>query len=293
LTHFVFEGNLIAGNLEGMTLKNSARIYDSAKRKPPAIEELLALIRYRDLIYQLVRRDIVTRYKRSVLGIAWTMLNPLGTMVIMVVVFSQVFKTAQNYPAYVLTGIIVWTTFSQSTSMSMNAMVWGSQLFHQIYLPRTSFVVSTILASMVNFVLSFIPMGLIFLITKVPLSPSVLLLPVFMVFLFSFSLGIALLLSTVAVFFPDVVEFWPVVLTAWMYLSPVIMPLEFYRKILNGLLLYINPFYYIVNLFRILVLDGFVPHLQTWAATAFVSFGILIIGWVFFCSKADKFAYHV
>ena len=84
-------------------------IYDSAKRKHPAIEEFLALIRYRDLIYQLVRRDIVARYKRSVLGIAWTMLNPLGTMVIMVVVFSQVFKTAQNYPAYVLTGIIVWT----------------------------------------------------------------------------------------------------------------------------------------------------------------------------------------
>jgi len=274
-------------------LKNSAMIYDSAKRKHPAIEEFLALIRYRDLIYQLVRRDIVARYKRSVLGIAWTMLNPLGTMLIMVVVFSQVFQTAKNYPAYVLSGVIVWTMFSQSTSMAMSSMVWGSQLFHQIYVPRTSFVVSTILASMVNFVLSFIPLGLIFLITGVPLRPSALLLPVFMVFLFSFSLGVALLLSTLAVFFPDIADFYPVLLTAWMYLSPIIMPLDFYRKILNGLLLYINPFYYIINLFRILVLDGFVPHLQTWGATAFVSFGVLIIGWVFFCSKADKFAYHV
>ena len=274
-------------------MKNSPMIYDSAKRKHPAIEELLALIRYRDLIFQLVRRDIVARYKRSVLGIAWTMLNPLGTMLIMVVVFSQVFQTAKNYPAYVLSGVIVWTMFSQSTSMAMSSMVWGSQLFHQIYVPRTSFVVSTILASMVNFVLSFIPLGLIFLITGVPLRPSALLLPVFMVFLFSFSLGVALLLSTLAVFFPDIADFYPVLLTAWMYLSPIIMPLDFYRKILNGLLLYINPFYYIINLFRILVLDGFVPHLQTWGATAFVSFGVLIIGWVFFCSKADKFAYHV
>jgi ABC-type polysaccharide/polyol phosphate export permease len=101
-------------------------IYDSAKRKHPAIEELLALIRYRDLIYHLVRRDIVARYKRSVLGIAWTMLNPLGTMVIMVVVFSQVFSATENYAGYVLTGIIVWTMFSQSTSMAMSSMVWGS-----------------------------------------------------------------------------------------------------------------------------------------------------------------------
>lgn len=267
-------------------------IYDSAKRKHPAIEELLALFRYRDLIYQLVRRDLVARYKRSILGIAWTMLNPLGTMVILTVVFSQVFRMTENYAAYVLTGIIVWTMFSQSTTIAMTSMVWGSQLFQQIYLPRTAFVLSTILANMVNFVLSLIPMTLIFIITRVPFKPSALLLPVFMVFLFSFSLGVALLLSTLAVFFPDIADLYPVILTAWMYLSPIIMPLDFYRQILNGLLLYINPFYYIVNLFRILVFDGFIPHWQTWVATAFVSFGTLIIGWLFFCWKADSFAYH-
>jgi ABC-2 type transport system permease protein len=267
-------------------------IYDSAKRKHPALEELLALFRYRDLIYQLVRRDIVARYKRSVLGVAWTMLNPLLTMIIMVVVFQQVFSSTENYAAYVLTGIIVWTMFSQSTSMAMSSMVWGSQLFQQIYLPRSSFVLSTILASMVNFVLSLIPLGAILIITRVPFRPSALLLPVYMVFLFSFSLGVALIISTLAVFFPDVADLYPVILMAWMYLSPILMPLEFYRQILNGLLLYINPFYYVVNLFRILVFEGFVPHWQTWAATAFVSFGALVIGWIFFCKKADSFAYH-
>jgi len=105
-------------------------------------------------------------------------------------------------------------------------------------------------------------------------------------------LGVALLVSTLAVFFPDVADLYPVVLTAWMYLTPIIMPLDFYGEILNGLLLYINPFYYIVNLFRILMLDGFVPHLQTWIATAVSSFGILIIGWIFFTIKADDFAYN-
>lgn len=268
-------------------------IYDSAKRKHPAIEELVSLWKYRDLIYQLVRRDIVARYKRSVLGVAWTMLNPLGTMLIMVVVFSRVFRGTENYAAYVLTGIICWTMFSQSTSMAMNSMVWGSQLIKQIYVPRSSFVVSTIMASMVNFVLSLLPLFLIFAITGVQLKPSALLLPVYMVFLFSFSLGVALLISTLAVFFPDIADLYPVVLTAWMYLTPIIMPLEFYREILDGILLYINPFYYIVNLFRILMLDGFVPHLQTWVATGISSFGVLLIGWIFFCMKADDFAYHI
>jgi len=271
----------------------STPIYDSAKRKHPAIEELLALFLYRDLIYQLVRRDIVARYKRSVLGVAWTMLNPLGTMLIMVVVFSHVFRGAENYASYVLTGVICWTMFSQSTSMAISSMVWGSQLFKQIYVPRTVFIVSTILASMVNFILSLVPLGIVFAITGVPLRPSALLLPISMIFLFSFSLGVALLISTIAVFFPDVADLYPVLLTAWMYLTPIIMPLDFYREILNGLLLYINPFYYVVNLFRILVLDGFVPHFQTWVATAISSFGVLLIGWLFFCMKADDFAYHV
>jgi ABC-type polysaccharide/polyol phosphate export permease len=146
---------------------------------------------------------------------------------------------------------------------------------------------------MVNFVLSLVPLFLIFAITGVQLKPSALLLPIYMIFLFSFSLGVALLLSSLAVFFPDVADLYPVVLTAWMYLTPIIMPLEFYKEILNGLLLYINPFYYIVNLFRILMLDGFVPHLQTWIATGVSSFGILIIGWLLFSLKADDFAYNI
>lgn len=268
-------------------------IYDSAKRKPPAIEEILALYKYRDLIFQLVRRDIVARYKRSFLGVAWTMLNPLGTMLIMVTVFSKVFGRPESYAAYVLSGVICWSMFSQATSMSMNSMVWGSSLYKQIYLPRTAFVVSTVLAGIVNFLLSMVPLFLIMLFSKIPLYFSALMLPVFIIFLFSFSLGVALLISTLAIYFPDVADLYPVILTAWMYLTPIILPLDYYREVLNGILLYVNPFYYIVNLFRILVVDGFVPHFQTWAATAVVSFGTLIIGWLFFCKKADSFSYHV
>ena len=268
-------------------------IYDSAKRKHPAIEEFLALFRYRDLIYQLVRRDIVARYKRSVLGVAWTMLNPLGTMLIMVLVFSRVFNTVQSYPTYVLTGIICWTMFQQSTSFAMSSMVWGSTLFQQIYLPRTSFVVSTVLASLVNFVLSLVPLFIIMAFSKVEFELTVLLLPFSMLILFTFSLGVGLLVSTLAVFFPDVAEMYPVLLLAWMYLSPIIIPVEILQEVLNGLVITLNPFYYVVNIFRLLVYEGTFPTAFEWGLAFLISFAFLVTGWVLFTKKADSFAYHV
>ena len=268
-------------------------IYDSAKRKHPAIEEFLALFRYRDLIYQLVRRDIVARYKRSVLGVAWTMLNPLGTMLIMVLVFSRVFNAVESYSTYVLTGIICWTMFQQSTSFAMSSMVWGSRLFQQIYLPRTSFVISTVLASLVNFVLSLVPLFLIMAFSNVQFTITLLLLPFSMLILFIFSLGVSLLVSTLAVFFPDVAEMYPVILLAWMYLSPIIIPVEILEEVLNGLILTLNPFFYVVNIFRLLVYDGVFPSSLDWGLAFLVSFTFLVLGWALFTKKADKFAYHV
>jgi ABC-2 type transport system permease protein len=115
------------------------KIYDSSKRKNAALEEIRALFHFRDLLAQLVRRDIVTRYKRSVLGILWTMLNPLGTMIILSIVFSQMFNMRGAYPAYIMTNIVAWNFFAQTTQFSLNATLWGSSLFNKIYLPRTSF----------------------------------------------------------------------------------------------------------------------------------------------------------
>jgi len=99
--------------------------YDSQKRRSPAVEELLDIIKYRDLVFQLVRRDIVARYKRSVLGIAWTMIQPLGMMIILTLVFSQLFGDVDGYAAYVLSGLIAWTFFSQTTTAAVNHSVWA------------------------------------------------------------------------------------------------------------------------------------------------------------------------
>jgi ABC-type bacteriocin/lantibiotic exporter with double-glycine peptidase domain len=119
-----------------MEFSEKTMIYDSAKRVSPAIEELRGIFQYRDLIYQLVRRDIVTRYKRSVLGIAWTMLQPLGMMIIMTIVFSNLFQSVKGYPTYILSGLVAWTFFSQTTTAAIHQVVWGGTLFRRIYIKK-------------------------------------------------------------------------------------------------------------------------------------------------------------
>jgi ABC-2 type transport system permease protein len=268
-------------------------IYDNSKQRVLAIEELRAVFQYRDLISQLIRRDIVTRYKRSVLGILWTMLNPLGTMLIMSIVFSQVFKMGGTYPAYIITNLIAWNFFSQTTSASLNAMLWGSSFFQKIYLPRTSFVVSTIGTGIVNTLLAMIPLVLIFLITKVPLTTTIFFLPFTMFLLAAFSLGVSLIISAFVAFFPDIAEMYPVFLTAWIYLTPIIIPEEVLAKILNGWLLRINPLYPLIKVFRLVIYDGKAPTLAEWGVAAGIALGTLLIGWIFFTQKSKSFAYYV
>jgi ABC-2 type transport system permease protein len=274
-------------------MDNQPAIYDSARQRILAIEELRAVFRYRDLIYQMVRRDLVTRYKRSVLGFLWTMLNPLGTMLIMSIVFSQVFSMGGKYPAYIITNLIAWNFFSQTTSASLNAMLWGSSFFQKIYLPRTSFVISTIGTGLVNTALALVPLFLIFLIIRVPVTMSLLLLPVSLLLLAIFSLGFSLILSTFVVFFPDVAEMYPIVLTAWMYLTPIIVPEEILTKILGGWILRLNPLFPILRIFRMVVYDGKVPTLLDFGIATAIALGVLLIGWIFFTQKSKSFAYHV
>ena len=135
-----------------MTTKDTTYIYDAKKHPFRPFEELIQVYKYRYLISQLLRRDIVTRYKRSVLGIAWTMLNPLGMMIVLSIAFSQLFKTTEGYPAYVLSGLMAWNFFSQASNASMVNLIWGGGLLKRIYMPRTSFALSAIGTALVNLI---------------------------------------------------------------------------------------------------------------------------------------------
>jgi len=272
---------------------NQKEIYDSSKRGHPAWEEFTGVLRYRDLVFQLIRRDLVSRYKRSVLGVAWTMLNPLGTMLILTIVFSRVFGRVESYPVFVLTGLIVWNFFSQTTQHCMSSTLWGSGLFKKIYLPRTSFIISSIGTGIVNFIISLVPLLVIMLFTGAPVQLSAIMLPVILLLLSLFSLGVGLLLSAYSVFFPDIAEIYTIILMAWMYLSPVIVPEETLASILNGWLLKINPLFYLIKLFRMAIYDGVFPPISLLLTATGISFAMFMIGWLVFTNKSDEFAYYV
>ncbi len=269
--------------------------YDSAAASNPAIEELNEVFNYRNLIYQLTRRDVLTRYKRSVLGIAWTMLNPLGMMLVLTIAFSSIFRfgTEYSYSAYVLSGLMVWNFFSQTTTAAMVNLVWGGGLLHRIYVPRTSFALAAILTGGVNFLFALVPLIIVMLITRVPLSPAILLFPLPLLLVGFFALGVGLLLSTFAVYFPDVAEMWAIALLAWMYLTPIIYPENILPAAYRFWVTHLNPMYYLVTLFRSCVYYGTLPARGILLPAIVISVVTLVIGWVVFTRKAGEFSYRV
>lgn len=278
--------------LEAQDLETIEFTYDSQKRKSRALEELQDVLQYKDLIFQLVRRDIVARYKRSVLGIGWTMLQPLGMMLILTIVFSHLFGRVQGYAAYLLGGLIAWTFFAQTTTSAIHQNVWGGTLIRRIYVPHTAFSVASVGTGVVNLILSLVPLLLIMVIMRRPITWAVLFLPVALFSLAAFALGIGLLLSSLAVRFPDIAEMYQIILQAWMYLTPIMYPSDILPTSYRPWLLYFNPMYYQILMFRVPLYDGVLPSIPLIAIGIGVSLTTLVIGWIYFSYQADKFAYR-
>jgi ABC-type polysaccharide/polyol phosphate export permease len=270
----------------------SKPIYDSAQRRLLPLLEAREAWRYRDLIFFLVRRDLTARYKRSVLGIAWTMLNPLGMMIVLSIVFSQIFRiTIENYPAYVLSGLIAWTFFSQTSSSAINVLVWGGDLLQRIYIPRSAFAISSIGTGLINLLLSLVPLLVVMVVIGTPLHLTILLAPVAMILLGLFSLGVGLFISTIGIYFADVVEMYAIVIMAWFYITPIIYTLDLLPAKLQGWLA-LNPMVHLVELFRSLVFSGKIPTLESWLISIGIALGTFLIGWLVFTGKSDEFAYR-
>jgi len=267
-------------------------IYDSAQRRLMPLLEAREAWRYRDLIVFLVRRDLTARYKRSVFGIAWTMLNPLGMMIVLSIVFSQIFRmNIADYPAFVLSGLIAWNFFSQSSSSAIYALVWGGELLQRIYIPRSTFAISSIGTGLINLLLSLVPLLLVMVVIGTPLRPTIILAPVAMILLGLFSLGVGLLISTIGIYFYDVVEMYAIVLMAWFYITPIFYTLDLLPDNLQRLL-QLNPTVHLVGLFRDLVFYGTLPTKEEWLISSGFALGTFLLGWLVFTSKSDEFAYR-
>ena len=269
------------------------QIYDTANRPAPLVEEFQALIVYRDLITQFISRAIKTRYKRSILGVVWTMLNPLLTMVVLTLIFSQLFRfSVENYPVYVLSGLVMWSFFSTSTTSAMSEMLFSGSLLGRIYVPKSVFSVSAVGTGLVNLLLSLIPLFLIALFMHVKITAAILVMPLAILILAIFTLGIGLLLSTAVVYFADMVPVYEVLLVIWMYSTPIIYPINIVPERLLWLIK-LNPMYYMITIFRDPLYLGIVPPLEFWAIASVLALAALISGALIFTSKSHEYAYRI
>jgi ABC-2 type transport system permease protein len=272
---------------------NEKPVYDSAERRSPLLEQFLEVARYRDLLLQLISRNIKTRYKRSALGVLWTMLNPLLMMMVLTFVFSEVFRfQTTHYAAYALAGLSLWNFFAQTTTGAMSELIWGGSLMSRIYLPRAIFAFTALGTGLVNLLLSLAPLFLIMIVTGVPLRPAILILPLPIVLTAMFALGMGLVLSRLAAYFADVMEMYQILLTAWMYLTPVIYPKEIIPEGVRWLF-NLNPMYHLLEIFRAPLYVGWFAGPKTMAAAAVASTLTLAFGWWFFSRKADELAYRI
>jgi ABC-type polysaccharide/polyol phosphate export permease len=273
--------------------QSAPRVFDSSKRPHPFIEEFVELVEYRDLVALWSARNITLRYKRSVLGIGWTLLEPLMMMVIMTFVFSQIFRFATaSYPIYVLTGLLLFDFFSRSTSQIIEEVVTSQNLAQRIHVPRSAFALSTIIAFLANWSLALIPLMLLMLFLQVPLTWSLLALPAIMLLVAFFALGVGLIVATLGAFFHDVKLTYGVLLTAWLYATPVIYPIEIVPEQFRRFLAF-NPIYHPLLLFRTAVLDGELAPASSWLITTLICLTTAVLGWWLFTRSRQAIEYRV
>jgi ABC-2 type transport system permease protein len=197
--------------------------YDSHAPRNRLKEELLNLIRYRDMIRSLVFRNITARYKRSLLGIFWTLLNPLLTMLVMSIVFTALFRRQlPGFPVFLLSGLLAWQLFSQSSNQAMVELVRSRSLISKVNMPKSVFAIATVATGLVNLLISFVPLFILMIIYNRPITTALLFIPISVFIMTMFTLGVGLFMSTLAVFFHDVLNIYGILLRLAFYVSGVI-----------------------------------------------------------------------
>lgn len=207
----------------------------------------------------LVSKDFKRKYRRSVLGILWSVLNPLLMMVIMTAVFSYMFKfNIEHFPLYLILGNILFGLMSTATCTAMTSIVDSLSLIKKIRIEKAIFPIEKVIFALVNFVFSLIAAVCVMIYLQVFPSWQIILLPVLLLFVVLFSMGLGLLLSALGVFFRDVFHIWEVFITAWTYATPLFYPMDLLEPWMQQVMLF-NPMYHYVTYFRDIMMYGVLP----------------------------------
>lgn len=200
--------------------------------------------RNRALLSELVRTDFKLRYQGSVLGYAWSLLKPLLLFIILYIVFVhflRIGKDVPHFPVYLLLGIVLWNFFVEMTMQSLGSIVGRGDLIRKIKIPRWIIVFSSSVSALINLCLSLVVVGIFMIINKVELTPSILLLPLSILTIYIFALGMSYFLAAVYVKYRDVSYIWEVLLQAGFYATPIIYPLHLITDELLQKILMLNP----------------------------------------------------
>lgn len=257
------------------------------------VDALIAVRRYQFLIKQLVARDFKAKYKRSVLGVFWSFLNPLLTMAVQYVVFSNLFRfDLPHYQVYLITGIVIFNAFTESTTMALGSIIGNAGLITKVYVPKYIYPLTRVLSSLVNLLLSLIPLMLVVAFSGIDFTKAFLLLPFVLICLTVFCLGIGMLLAAGMVFFRDIQFLWGVFSMIWMYLTPVFYPVSILPENVAEVLK-INPLYYYITFTRTCIMDGISPEPRMYAQCVLFSLGMLLVGALVFRKVQDRFVLYL
>jgi ABC-2 type transport system permease protein len=262
--------------------------------EPPAVKELIVeTYRYRELIWALALKELKVRYKRSVLGFMWALLNPALMMLVMTIVFSTIMRFAiPHYAIFLLSVLLPWTFFSQSLSYAVESIVGNGELIKKVSVPKLVFPVAAVVSNIINLLLSLIPLALLVIGMRHPFYLTWLYLPVPILALIIFTLGMTFFFAAVNVYYRDVAHILQVVLSAWFYFTPIIYALDFIPPNWQWLFK-LNPIIYVINGFRLSVYYGLLPRWQSIAASFVCAFVTLLIGFGIFRKYQDKFVFYV
>ena len=251
------------------------------------------LKKYDFLIRQLVQRDFKVRYKRSVLGVFWSFLNPLLMMTVQYIVFSQLFKSdIDNYPVYLLSGLVVFNFFSEGVGVALGSIVGNAPLITKVYIPKYIYPVTRVLSSGINLVMSLIPLVIAALVTGEKITRAYLMLPYILLCVVIFTIGLGMVMAAGMTFFRDIQFLWGIISMVWMYLTPLFYPIsiipEGVRRVIEG-----NPVYFFVSAVRSIVMDGTAPRPLVFCQCTLAALVMLGIGCGIFKKTQDKFVFYI